>query len=202
MIPCTTISKNTYQKWLETGEQIDTKNGYPAVILLPDDTVVKVWAKKPKLLSSNRWNPYSNRFVKHAKALKALKIPVPEILEHGKLEGTHVRLVRYRSVPGRSVRSILHQHPDQLDIPSLAYFYKTLHDLGINFKGGHLGNIIQIGPGEYGLIDFTSLSIFPRPLNERERKKNLARPLSYEKDREALNAAGHPDLMKTYSSLT
>lgn len=202
VLTLTSISNATFQEWLETGQSLEPKYHYPSVILLPDDTVIKIWAKKAGLFSSGRWNPYSSRFVKHALALRALDIPVPEIIIHGQLEGTHVRLVRYHSIPGKSVRSILHSHPEELDIPALAQFYKRLHDRGVNFKGGHLGNIIQIAPGEFGLIDFTSMRIFPRPLDQEERLRNLDRPLSYEEDIRAMKEANLPDLLESYSALS
>lgn len=201
VIPFTPISQETYQGWLNSGESLEPKYGYPSVILLPDDTVVKIWAKKSGFFSSGRWRPYSCRFVRHALALKSHKIPVPELLCHGQLEGTSVRLVHYRALPGESVRSVLHREPSLIDVPALAEFYQTLHDLGIDFKGGHLGNLIQIEPGKFGLIDFTSLKLHNRPLTPEERTRNLSRPLSYKEDTLAMKEAGLPDLKKAYEAL-
>ncbi|MEJ6718719.1 MAG: hypothetical protein ACJA16_005048 [Akkermansiaceae bacterium] len=109
VIPFTSISNDSFLEWLEAGRQLEPKYGYPSVILLPDDTVVKIWAKKPGFFSSGRWSPYSSRFVKHALALKSLGFSVPELLTHGSLAETQVRIVHYRSLPGESVRSILHR---------------------------------------------------------------------------------------------
>ncbi len=201
MIPFTTISNDSFQEWLEAGRQLEPKYGYPSVILLPEDTVVKIWAKKPGLFSSGRWSPYSSRFVKHALALKSLGFSVPELLTHSRLAETQVRIVHYRALPGESVRSILHREPSLIDIPALALFYKSLHDHGVDFKGGHLGNLIQIKPGKFGLIDFTSLKLHRRPLNNKERIRNLSRPLSYLDDLAAMREAGLPDLKQTYEAL-
>ena len=201
VIPFTSISNQTFKNWLDSGRQLEPKYGYPSVILLPDDTVVKIWAKKPGLFSSGRWRPYSDRFVQHAFALKALKIPVPEIISHGQLEGTHVRIVHYHSFPGECVRSILHRDPSLINISALALFYRSLHDQGIDFKGGHLGNLIQIKPDKFGLINFTSLKLHNRPLNKEERSRNSSRPLSYQEDLEAIEKAGLPNLKTTYHAL-
>lgn len=196
------ISKTSYQAKLESGESLEPKYGYPSVILLPDDTVLKLWAKRPGILSSGRWHPYSNRFVKHAEALRGLKVPVPKIIDHMIIEGTSVRVVHYHSLTGESVRSLLHREPSKINIPALAKFYKSLHDLGINFKGANFGNLIQISPEKFGLIDFTSLKILPRPLSPKERLRNLERPLSYAKDVVQMKSAGLPDLRDTYLALT
>ncbi|MEJ6718718.1 MAG: hypothetical protein QNK82_09525 [Akkermansiaceae bacterium] len=70
--------------------------------------------------------------------------------------------------------------PSLIDIPALALFYKSLHDHG---------------------VDFTSLKLYRRPLNNEERIRNLSRPLSYQDDLAAMKKAGLPDLKQTYEAL-
>jgi len=190
------------EKLCQNGKAIDNKGGYPAVVLHPDDTVTKIWARKKGFFSSATLSPYSSRFIKNAKKLQQRGIVVPEILEHAKLERSHVRLVTYRSLPGNSIRELLETNPQEVDIASLTQFINQLHDKGIQFGGMHLGNIIQRPDKQgYGLIDFTDVRFFSTPLSTKQRAANLAVPLRYPEDISRIKAAGLPDLQETYLNL-
>ena len=119
MTACRKISRTEFDQWCTEGKCLDPKHGFPAVILHSDDTVTKVWARPQRLLSSSRWRPYATRFVDNARRLGELGIKVPEILDYGRLEGSHVRIVRYCSLPGTSIRELLKTDPGQVDVPSL-----------------------------------------------------------------------------------
>lgn len=194
-----TITQQELDHLCQNGRAIDHKGGYPAVIIHPDDTVTKIWARKKGLFSSTTISPYSKRFVTHARELKQRGIVVPEILNHAKLERSHVRIVTYRSLPGKSIRELLEEDPTQVDIPALAGYIHQLHEKGIYFGGMHLGNIIQRPDHQgYGLIDFTDVDFYPKPLSIKQRGYNLAVPLRYPKDIERIKNASHPDLLETY----
>lgn len=198
MIPLRKISPAELDAWCRDGEALDVKNGYPAVVLHPDGTVTKLWARPLRFFSSARWRPYSDRFVRNATHLRERGIKVPELLLHGQLEGSHIRLVRYRSLPGTSIRELLRSNPQSLDIPALAAFYARLHDVGIAFRSIHFGNVILTPQHDYGLIDFSNLELSKRPLTIAQRGKNLANPLRYREDITLLKAAALPDFLDAY----
>jgi len=183
----------------QNGRAIDNKGGYPAVVIHPDDTVTKIWARKKGFFSTNTISPYHKRFVNNAKELNRRGIVVPEILNQAKLELSHVRIVTYRSLPGKSIRELLEEDPTQVDIPSLAKYIYQLHDKGILFGGMHLGNIIQLPDDHcYGLIDFTDVHFQSKALSIKQRASNLSVPLRYPKDIARIQKAGHPDLQTCY----
>jgi len=194
-----TISKEQLDTLCENGRAIDSKGGYPAVVIHPDDTITKIWARKKGFFSSSTFSPYSKRFVKHAARLARCGIVVPEILDHAKLEHSHVQIVTYRSLAGESIRELLEKAPAQVNIPSLVSYIHHLHEKGILFGGMHLGNIIQLSNNEgYGLIDFTDVSFQSKPLNINQRARNLSVPMRYPDDIERIQAFGHPDFLGSY----
>jgi len=181
------------------GKAIDKKSGYPAVILHPDGTATKIWARKKGFFSSSTLRPYSLRFIKNATELIKRGIEAPEILNHAKLENSHVRIVTYKTLPGTSIRELLKSSPEQVNIITLTEYIAELHQKGISFGGMHLGNIIQrSGDQGYGLIDFTDVKFYNHPLTLTQRAANLYAPLRYREDTERIKRARLPDLLTSY----
>lgn len=186
------------------GRAIDSKGGYPAVVLHPDDTVTKFWARKKNLLSSATIWPYSTRFINNATKLARRGVNVPKILDHAKLENSRVHIVTYQSLPGTSIRELLHNSPQNVDIPSLCRYYLELHEKGIYYRTIHLGNIIQLPNHQgFGLIDFTDVYFSKKPLSLKRRASNISVPVRkrYIQDVQAIEQAGYPNLIDTYVDL-
>lgn len=192
------VSPKEYSRILDSGEAGPTKHGYPAVIFHANDTVTKLWAKKTGWLSSSRWRPYSTRFIKNAELLKQEGIHTPEIISHMRIARSHVYLVQYHSLPGKSIRELLEHHPEQVDISSLAQYFYDLHEKGIIFRAIHFGNVIQISTGKYGLIDFTDVSFLKYPVPLTRRAANIATPLRYPEDVKCLKESNLPDFLEAY----
>lgn len=193
-----TLSVSDYEALIASGKAIDFKHGYPKVILHPDSTVTKLWVNKFKLFSTSHFSPYAKRFITIAEKLKQAGIPVPHILQHANIEGTRVQLVRYRELPGRSIRDIIHQTPNDLNIQDLAAFYHQLHEQGILYRGMHFGNIILTKENTFGLIDFTDTTFYNKPVSMERRAANISTPLRYKEDATALTQAGLPSLVDSY----
>jgi hypothetical protein len=62
-------------------------------------------------------------------------------------------------------------------------FVIRLHSLGIYFRSLHLGNVVVTPAGELGLIDFSDLRIYRRPLPMFMRRRNLRRMLEIPDER-------------------
>ena len=196
-----TITQQELNAICKNGEAIDSKGGYPAVVLHPDGSVTKIWARKKKLFSTSRIFPYSKRFISNAHTLAARGITVPTILNHAKLKNSHIRIVTYQSIQGKSIRELLEKNPQQVNMESLCRFILKLHDKGILFRGMHFGNIIQLDSGGYGLIDFTDVTFFRKPVPILRRAANIAFPIRYRKDVKHIKKAKLPGLRKTYTKL-
>ena len=199
-----TITHQEMDALCKNGRAIDSKGGYPAVILHPDDTVSKIWARKKNFLSSATIWPYSTRFINNAEKLARRGVSVPKILDHAKLENSPVRIVTYQSLPGTSIRDLLLNSPQSVDIPALCRYYLELHDKGIYYRTIHLGNIIQLPDHQgFGLIDFTDVQFSKKPLSLKRRASNIAVPVRkrYLPDVQAIEKAGLPNLIDTYLDL-
>jgi tRNA A-37 threonylcarbamoyl transferase component Bud32 len=194
-----TISRQDYEAIEVSGRSLlPPKHGYPCVIIHPDQTVTKIWARKTGLFSSARWSPYARRFINNATKLREHGVPAPEILEHLEIEGTHVQLVRYRELAGRSIRDLIKNDPGQADIEGLAKFIYGLHEQGILYRSIHLGNVIQMPEGKFGLIDFTDVRFSRKPVPHLARAANIAMPLKYRDDVDRMNEADLPSLLECY----
>jgi hypothetical protein len=203
MLKPTVITSEELNTLCQHAHAIDNKGGYPAVIIHPDNTITKLWARKKKLLSSATLLPYSNRFIINAAKLIQRNIMVPEILSHSILQNSRIRLVTYRSLPGRSIRELLRKHPSSVDIPKLCAYIYQLQQKGILFRGMHLGSIIQCPQGkDYGLIDFTDVRFYARPLSLLYCAANFSTPLRYKKDIERIQKASLPCLKKATSKFS
>ena len=192
------ITENDYAKILESGEAGPVKHGYPAVIMHPDRSITKLWAKKSRILSSSRWKLYSARFIANAGKLASHGVNVPKIIRHQRINGSHVHLVRYTALEGTSIRELLETAPSEVDIPSLARYIHGLHERGIFFRAIHLGNIIRMSDEKFGLIDFTDVKFSTKPLPFIRRAANIATPLRYREDVERIKQAALPGLSDSY----
>ena len=193
-----TISREQFDELCRNGTGLDEKAGYPAVVIHPDGTITKIWARRRPLLSSATLRPYSRRFVNNAAGLARRGVPVPEILGHAVVEGGPIRIVTYRALPGNSIRELLKSGPAGVDIPELCRFIHSLHESGVLFRGMHLGNIIQLPDGGYGLIDFTDVRFYRRGVPLMRRAANLATPMRYQEDMDRIGRAGLPGLLDSY----
>ncbi|GAA5495481.1 hypothetical protein Rhal01_01656 [Rubritalea halochordaticola] len=198
MTPPSIISQKTYQHLISNGEAIGMKHGHPAIVIHPDSTVSKVWAKKPKLFSSSRFKPYAHRFVQNAKLLAERDVTVPTILDLQQVDGESIHVVHYKMLDGTSIRDLLATQPDQVNLERLAEYFYSLHEKGILFKAIHFGNVIQISDNNFGLIDFTSTKFFSGKIPLIRRAANLSTPLRYKEDTSKLQTSGVQKFIDLY----
>ncbi len=199
-----TVSREAFDTICGQGQVVEHEAGEPSVILHPDNTITKVWSRRRRWLSSNTFFPYSGRFVRNAARLAARGVAVPKVLEYQRVANSHLRLVRYESLPGNSIRQLLRDEPAQVDIADLARYVLSLHSRGILFRSLHFGNIIRLPKGDYGLIDFTDVRYFRAaaegasriPLSRRA--LNIVTPLRYRDDVRLLEQLAMPSLVEAY----
>lgn len=196
------ISKQQLGDLCSDGTWIDSIGKYPSIVIHPDGTITKLWKRKNRLFSSDRFRTYAQRFVDNAAILASKNIKVPDILDHALVEGERISIVRYRALPGNSIRDLLKTAPERVDIPALSRYILMLHDNGIYFHSIHLGNIILLpDSSSYGLIDITDVRYYKRPVPLRRRAVNLAMPMRYIEDTNRMEAAQLPNLVDCYLSL-
>jgi hypothetical protein len=145
--------------------------------------IVKVWHPE-RWLSSATYNPYNRRFRRNAEHLRKLGIAAPRVRGFGRVGFGLSCFICYEALPGRSLRAL----KPEVDLRSAAGFLARLHDLGIDFRSLHMGNILETGPGQFALIDLTDCRFSRRPLAGKLRLRRLAYFCSHKMDAEFMAA--------------
>ena len=157
------------------------------MLRLADGTLLKLFRRK-RILSSAAWFPYAQRFAKNASVLRERGIPVPTVIAVARIPSIRRDAVHYHPLAGESLRALLRRGLDPVTEDGLkrkfTKFVIRLHSLGIYFRSLHLGNVILTPSGELGLIDFSDLRVYSRPLPAFMRRRNIQRMLGMEGERE------------------
>ena len=155
------------------------------VLRLADGTMLKLFRRK-RLITSAAWYPYAQRFVDNALALQQRGIPVPRVIAATRIPSVKRDAVHYQPLEGVTLRQLIRQGLDPKTEQTLkkrfTEFVIHLHELGIYFRSLHLGNVILTPSGELGLIDFSDLRIYRRPLRGFMRRRNIQRMLGIDSE--------------------
>lgn len=182
----TTIGHQEYLAMKEGATVLESDFYGEKVLKLADGTMLKLFRRK-RLLSSAAWYPYARRFVDNARVLEQRGFAVPRVIAAMRIPSILRDAVRYHPLPGVSLRSLIAQGlaPEaEKDLKTrFAAFVIRLHDQGIYFRSLHLGNVILTPEGRLGLIDFSDLRAYRRPLPGFLRRRNLRRMLGIESER-------------------
>ena len=175
----------------EGAEVIEADGHGEKVLRLTDGTLLKLFRRK-RILSSAAWYPYAQRFASNALALRERGIPVPTVIAAVRIPSIKRDAVRYCPLPGESLRALVRRGLEPATERELKRkftdFVIHLHVLGIYFRSLHLGNVILTPSGELGLIDFSDLRIYARPLPVFMRRRNIQRMLEMEGEREWIDS--------------
>lgn len=172
------------------------------VLRLADGSFLKLFRRK-RFLSSALFFPPADCFRRNAEALAARNIPCPQVLETYDIGSERKTAVRYWPLPGDTVRSLL---PDlgaeerSALLLRLATFIARLHDEGIYFRSLHLGNVLLMPDGEFGLIDVSDMSVQHAPISRHKRVRNFRHVLRYKKDTRFINDLGAARFLGTYNA--
>lgn len=157
------------------------------VLRLADGSMLKLFRRK-RLITSAAWFPYAQRFATNAEALREKGIAVPRVIATLRIPSVKRDAVHYDPLEGVTLRSLIRQGLDLETEKTLKKqftdFVIRLHALGIYFRSLHLGNVILTPSGELGLIDFSDLRVYRRPLPRFMRRRNIQRMLGMAGERE------------------
>lgn len=169
------VTARELQDWLEHGTVLEKDSRGPKVLLLQNGTILKIFHTRRHPWFA-RITPPAKRFTQNAETLEELGIPAPKIVETLWLDQNKgLSACIYEPLPGKSLETLLKEEPTEMDhlIPELAAFIFRLHQQGIYFRSLHLGNVLLLPEGGFGLIDFLDLIKKRRRLNDWEAKRNL-----------------------------
>ena len=194
----TPISTAEFEQ-LRAGARLIERDGRgEKVLLTPDKHIIKLFYPRRRITSA-RIYPYAYRFWNNARKLREKGIITIrcEQLRHDRLKGRH--LITYPLLPGTTLRDRLAEISNGADyLDKLATYLVTLHTKGILFRSIHLGNILVLENGDYGLIDVADMSIQQRPLGLIKRARNFRHLLHDRRDRERLEQYGYDRLLDNY----
>lgn len=175
------LSRGEFERLIAGAEVLERQGGGLSALRTPDNRIVKIWQRRRGLSSDRIW-PYSRRFAENCRRLARRGIAAPHIEQAFRRADTGEHILVYPMLAGISLRTLADQQA--LPLAELAEFYAELHRKGILFRSIHLGNVLQLEHGGFGLIDVTDVRFFRRQLNLDERALNLGYAWAYRGDRQ------------------
>ena len=197
-----TLSVQDYESLIDGGTLVEKDANGGRVFFLGDGSVFKLFSHKP-FLSSETLRPYAVRFARNAQKLRERNVWTVNVLDVLKVKHLHVLAVHYDPIPGDTLRSVANADEDLATIVTdFAKFVANLHDQGIYFRSMHLANVIVGNNRQMGLIDIADLWMKRRPLNFKERFRNIGKIYRYTKDIELLRQPGESVFVDAYLAAT
>lgn len=161
------VTAQELESWLATGKVLEKDGRGPKVVVLSNGLFLKIFhTRRHPLLA--RLQPAAKRFARNAERLQQKAIAAPKIIELLWLNRKiGLSACLYQPLPGHSIEQLYNAAPQAADVllEPLACFIRHLHQQGIYFRSLHLGNILILPDGQYGLIDILDLQSKQRPLN-------------------------------------
>ncbi|QXQ19322.1 O-antigen ligase family protein [Pseudomonas tolaasii] len=185
------------------GARIIEEDGLgPKVLRLEDGTFLKLFRAR-RWYTSGTVNPYSERFASNSEQLRQLGITSPQIHNLYSLKDGSTA-VRYQPLPGLTLRQALQSLDSSLReslIERFGRFMAQLHERGVYFRSLHLGNVLLLEDGEFGLIDVADMRVYPSALHYTLRQRNLKHMQRYPQDRSWLFETHFEQLARGYASV-
>ncbi|MGB3124946.1 MAG: O-antigen ligase family protein [Pseudomonas sp.] len=201
-MPVATPTSQAFETLRDGAHVIEEDGLGPKVLRLEDGSFLKLFRAR-RWYTSGTFNPYSERFASNSEQLQQLGIAAPPILDLYSLpDGSSA--VRYRPLPGLTLRQALQSLDSSLReslIERFGRFMAQLHERGVYFRSLHLGNVLLLEDGEFGLIDIADMRIFPSALRNALRQRNLKHMQRYPQDRNWLFETHFEQLANGYASV-
>jgi hypothetical protein len=157
------------------------------VSLLENGQMLKVFRIRSKFTLARYWH-YAERFVRNAERLSCRKVATITPVKLYQVANTTEMAVEYLPLPGNTVRQLFKIETPTLELlHGLACFIAELHAKGIYFRSLHLGNIVRMPTGEFGLIDIADMRVFAWSLHFFTRLRNFDRIKKYDEDMQHLS---------------
>ena len=194
------ISSEEFRQLREGARVLEMDLRGEKVLLTPDKHIIKLFYPRRRFTSATIY-PYALRFWNNAQKLHKKGIPTVTCkqLRYDKQNSRHV--ITYPLLAGTTLRDCLEQSPDNNDyLTRLSAFLAMLHEKGILFRSIHLGNILVLENGGFGLIDIADMSLQRRPLGLFKRARNFRHLLHDQEDRSSLEQYGYERFLKQYET--
>lgn len=201
-MPVQSLKPQAFEQLCSNAHVIEADGLGPKVLRLEDGSFLKLFRAR-NWYTSGSFNPYSERFASNSEQLRERGIPSPAILGLYELQD-HSSAVQYQPLPGLTLRQALQSLDSSLReslIERFGQFMAQLHERGIYFRSLHLGNVLLMDDGEFGLIDVADMRLYPSALRNALRQRNLRHMQRYPQDRNWLFETHFEQLAKGYASV-
>jgi O-antigen ligase/tRNA A-37 threonylcarbamoyl transferase component Bud32 len=200
-MPVKTLTSTALQQLTANAQVIEEDGLGPKVLRLVDGSFLKLFRRR-RWYTSGSFNPYSERFAANSEQLRNKGIPTPPILDLYRLnDGSSA--VHYSPLPGSTLRQVLQAITApavrQALVERFGKFMAQLHEQGVYFRSLHLGNVLVLNDGEFGLIDLADMRIYPSSLSLSLRQRNLRHMQRYNEDRRWLFEDHFDALLQGYA---
>ncbi|MGN4048890.1 O-antigen ligase family protein [Pseudomonas sp. SM4] len=202
-LPVQKLSATDLQGMSREAQIIEEDGLGPKVLRLNDGTFLKLFRRR-RWYTSGSFNPYSERFAVNSEQLRQMGIPTPQVLNLYRLaDGSSA--VHYAPLPGHTLRQVLQSITApavrQALVERFGKFMAQLHEKGVYFRSLHLGNVLVLEDGEFGLIDLADLRVYPTPLSLSLRQRNLRHMQRYTVDKRWLFEDHFEALLQGYATM-
>lgn len=183
--PSQLLTNRTLEAWMLSARILEQDGFGVKVAELADGNMLKMFRVK-RWYSSARFFSYARSFCRNAGRLSALNIPTVQVKQLFHCENSLRTAVLYAPLPGMTFMQLLKSGElAEAHVRALGQFIAHLHDLGIYFRGLHLGNIVLTPEGQLGLIDISEMTISPMRLSQQRRLRNFERFWRRKEDQQA-----------------
>jgi hypothetical protein len=200
--PSELLTLEALQGMLAGGEVLEQdERGYKVVRLQTGD-ILKIFRVRRKI-SGARIYSHARRFMRNAERLQKLGLNTVTCKRLYHFVNSTDTAVLYVPLAGYTVKKLLDGHLlNQEMAMALGVFIAKLHQKGIHFRSLHMGNIVVMSDGQYGLIDISDMSIYPWPLFCNTRVRNFKHLSRYPDDIHKLGKLSWSSLLFGYFSGT
>jgi len=195
------LTLNEYQRLVDNSVILEEDGHGLKVLETSDGHIIKIFRQK-RVVSSALIKPYASRFVENAHVLRKLGIHTVEVVDIFYCQPIKRTLVKYRPIPGETLRSALQDKLRFDDImESFVRFFAILHDKGVFFRSIHLNNVIVSDDSNtLGLIDLADMKITSKSLSRAMRLRNFKHLARYKADQESIKSFGLDRFIDIYFS--
>jgi hypothetical protein len=196
--PTELLSTEALDSMLVGGEIFEQdERGYKVVRLQTGD-ILKIFRVRRKI-SGARIYSHARRFMRNAERLHKLGVNTVVCKRLYHFSNSTDTAVLYAPLAGYTVKKLLDGHLlNQEMAMALGVFIARLHQLGVHFRSLHMGNILVMPDGQYGLIDISDMSIYPWPLFCNTRVRNFRHLCRYPDDITRLGKLSWESLQEGY----
>lgn len=196
--PSEQLSTNALQSMIAGGEVLEQDERGYKVIRLQSGDILKIFRVRHKI-SGARIYSHARRFMRNAERLQKLGVNTVVCKRLYHFANSTDTAVLYVPLAGYTIKKLLGGQLFNEDMArELGVFIARLHQLGIHFRSLHMGNILVMPDGQYGLIDISDMKIYRWPLFCNTRARNFRHLCRYRQDMSALGKTSWESLLEGY----